>query len=156
MAVIFTSIYSSLSGRWCSCNRPKACKILNWLLKYSLNGEINLVNECVFLGTYRWQNNVLSSTFSSSYRMTIKSPQKFDEVLFRGYWVWVYSYWILKCKEGAGNVIVVLFWNVILKQSNEKHFMQYNLQNQFLMIMFVFILKLDACCCLNFLHRLNS
>ena len=115
------------------------------------------MNECVFLGTKRCQNNVLSSTFSSSFRMTIKSPQKFYEVLIRGYWVWVYSYWILNVKR-APEVSSLFYFEMLFRSHPTKNilFMQYNLQNQFLMIIFVFILKLDACYCLNFLHRLNS
>ena len=115
------------------------------------------MNECVFLGTKPCQNNVLSSTFSSNFRMTIKSPQKFDEVLIRGYWVWIYSYWILNVKR-APKMSSFFYFEMLFRSHRMKNilFTRYNLQNQFLMIIFVFILKLDACCYLNFLHCLNS
>ena len=113
------------------------------------------MNECVFLGTIWCQNNVLSSTLSSKYRMTIKTFDKFDIVLIRGY------------VNMASEMTSLLYFEMLFQINPTKSilysinhhvawFMQYNLQNRFLMIIFVFIFKLDACCCLNFLHRLKD
>ena len=64
---------------------------------------------------------------------------------------------ILNAKR-APEMLSLFYFEMLFRSHSTKNivFMQFNLQNQFLMIIFVFILKLDACCCLNFLHRLKS
>ena len=84
-AAISISIYWSRSGRWCSCKRPRACRIWNYFKYFDFTTDRNyLMDKCMFFSTTWIQNNILSFTIPSSWRIATASMTKFYIVLYHG------------------------------------------------------------------------
>ena len=96
----------------------------------------NLMDKCGFVGTTFKQPYHLPSTVSSNERFTLASfrRNKFNEILFQ-------RSALLICQSKVIPYQMTFIYTII--------------QNQFLVIIFTFFLKFDACNFLNLLHCLN-
>ena len=108
------------------------------------------MDKCGFVGATFKQNNHLPSTVSSNRRFTLASfcSNKFNEILFRGS-----ARSKLPSNDNAlsNDLNLQPLFTLIIQVDHNGQFDQ----NQFLVIVFTFFLKLDACNFLNLLHCLN-